>query len=59
MTREQIIDMAVRRQLLPQWMRHFAEYPDDLPKVTFRDTGMTALMAVRDEFAVICNKAWA
>ncbi len=50
MTRQQMIDLAVREQLLPMWHRHFAKYPDDLSTVIFRDTGTTALTEIRRVF---------
>ena len=49
--REQRIDVAVRRQIHPQWRRHFAIYPADLGSVVFRDTKDTALSAIRAEFS--------
>lgn len=49
MTREQMIDEAVRRELDPMWQRHFLKYPEDLSTVVFRDTETTALVAIRAE----------
>lgn len=51
MTREQMIDEAVRQQLIPQWREFFAKHPEDLSTVIFRDTRKTALSAIRTEFA--------
>lgn len=45
-----MIELALRMQLAPQWCRHFAEFPEDLSTVVFRDTGTTALVAIRAEF---------
>ncbi len=50
-TREQMIDEAVRGQLIPEWRKHFGEYPEDLETVVFRDTGTTAAAAIRSAFA--------
>ena len=56
MTREQMIDKAVREQLLPMWHRHFAKYPDDLSTLVFRETGTTALTEIRTVFRCLALK---
>lgn len=56
MTREQMIDLAVRRQLIPQWREFFAKHPEDLSTAVFRDTGTTALTQIRATFRRLALK---
>lgn len=56
MTREQMIDRAVRDQLIPQWRHYFAAWPEELSTVVFRDTRTTALAAIRAEFRRIADE---
>jgi hypothetical protein len=57
MTREEMIDMAVRRELAPMWQRHFVKYPKNLSTVVFCDTGTTALAAIRAECCRIAKES--
>ncbi len=50
MTREQMIDLAVRETLLPMWRRHFDKYPRDLSTAIFPATKTTGLAEVRATF---------